>query len=160
MFELKKIDKLLSYRFYNYKINLFLNKKLEFDSLYNMFKNELFVLKKYLKNNLNKKFIKFNKFDCFSFVLFVKKLEKNLRFCVNYRKLNVIIKKNRYSLLLIQKTFDRLCNVKYFIKIDIMIVFNRFKMFFENEKYIAFKTRFDLFEYLIMFFDLCNVFVN
>ena len=125
-----------------------------------MFKNELLVLEKYFKKNLNKKFIKFNKFDCSSFVLFVKKLEKNLRFCVDYRKLNAIIKKNRYSLFLIQKTFDRLCKIKYFIKIDIMIAFNRLKMFSKNEKYIVFKTRFDLFEYLIMLFDLCNVFVN
>ena len=125
-----------------------------------MFKNELLVFEKYFKKNLNKKFIKFNKFDCSFFVLFVKKLEKNLRFCVDYRKLNAIIKKNRYSLFLIQETFDRLCKIKYFIKIDIMIAFNRLKMFFENEKYIVFKTRFDLFEYLIMFFDLCNAFVN
>ena len=125
-----------------------------------MFKNELLVFEKYFKKNLYKKFIKFNKFDCSSFVLFVKKFEKNLRFCVDYRKLNAIIKKNRYSLFLIQKTLDRLCKIKYFIKIDIMIAFNRLKMSFENEKYIVFKTRFDLFEYLIILFDLCNVFVN
>ena len=105
LFEFKKVDKLLLYRIYNYIINLFLNKELEFDLLYNMFKNKLLVFKKYLKNNLNKKFIKFNKFDCFSLVLFVKKFEKNLRFCVNYRELNVIIKKKSLFVVFNIKNF-------------------------------------------------------
>ena len=122
-----------------------------------MFKNELFVLEKYLKKNLEKDFIKFNQSNCFSFVLFVKKFKKNLRFCVDYCKLNVIIKKNRYSLFFVQKTLDRLCNVKYFIKIDIIVAFNRLKIAFENKKYTIFKTRFGLFEYLVILFDLCNV---
>ena len=61
---------------------------------------------------------------------------------------------------LITKILNRLCKIKYYIKIDIMIVFNRLKMFFENKKFIVFKTRFDFFEYFVMFFELCNVFVN
>ena len=122
-----------------------------------MFRNELLILQKYFKKNLNKRFIRFNFFEYSSFVLFVKKLEKELRFCIDYRKLNVIIKKNRYFMLLIQKTLNRLCNVKYFIKIDIITAFNRLKMSSENEKYIVFRTRFELFEYLVMSFELCNV---
>ena len=58
-----------------------------------MFKNELLILQKYFKKNFNKEFIRFNFFEYSFFVLFVKKFEKNLRFCVDYRKLNVIIKK-------------------------------------------------------------------
>ena len=56
----------------------------------------------------------------------------------------------------VQKTFDRICDFKYFIKIDIITAFNRLRMNFENKKYITFRIRFDLFEYLIMFFELCN----
>ena len=122
-----------------------------------MFKNELLILQKYFKKNLNKKVIRFNFFEYSSSVLFVKKFEEKLRFCIDYRKFNVIIKKNRYFMFLIQKNLNRLCSVKYFIKIDIITTFNRLKMFFENEKYIAFRTRFDLFEYLVIFFELCNV---
>ena len=121
-----------------------------------MFKNELLILQKYLKKNFNKKFIRFNFFEYSSLVLFVKKLEKELRFCIDYRELNVIIKINRYFMSLIQEILNRLCSVKYFIKIDIMTAFNRLKMSFENEKYIAFRTRFELFEYLVMSFELCN----
>ena len=121
-----------------------------------MFKNELLILQKYFKKNFNKKFIRFNFFEYLFFVFFVKKLDEGLRFCVDYRKLNVIIKKNRYFMFFVQKTFDRICDFKYFIKIDIITAFNRLRMNFENEKYTTFRTRFDLFEYLIMFFELCN----
>ena len=160
LFELKKADKLFSHRFYNHKIELFSNKKFEFDFLYEMFKDELFVLKKYLKKNLSKEFIKFNQFNCLFSILFVKKFEKKLRFCVDYREFNVITKKNRYSISLITKILNRLCKVKYYIKIDIMIAFNRLKMFFESKKFTAFRTRFDFFEYFVMFFELCNAFAS
>ena len=121
-----------------------------------MFRNELLILQKYLKKNFSKKFIRFSFFEYSFFVLFVKKLEKDLRFCVDYRKFNVIIKKNRYFMFFVQKTFDRICDFKYFIKIDIMTTFNRLRMNLESEKYTVFRIRFDLFEYLIMLFDLCN----
>ena len=60
-----------------------------------MFKNELLILQKNFKKNFNKKFFRFNFFEYLFFVLFVKKFDENLRFCVDYRKFNVIIKKNR-----------------------------------------------------------------
>ena len=156
LFQLKKVDKLFSHRFYDYKIELLSNKESGWNSLYDMFKNELLMLQKYLKKNFNKKFIRFSFFEYSFSVFFVKKLEEDLRFCVNYRKLNVIIKKNRYFMFLVQKTLDRICDFKYFIKINIMTAFNRLRMNLESEKYTIFRTRFSLFEYLIMFFELCN----
>ena len=56
--------------------------------------NELKAVKKYLKDNLNKGFIQINSALIASSVLFIQKSERELRFCMNYRKLNVIIKKN------------------------------------------------------------------
>ena len=122
-----------------------------------MFKNELLILQKYLKKNFSKKFIRFSFFEYSFSVLFVKKLEGDLRFCVDYREFNAIIKKNHYFMFFVQEIFDRICGFKYFIKIDIMTAFNRLRMNFESEKYTVFRTRFDLFEYLVMLFDLCNV---
>ena len=101
LFQLKKVDKLFSHRFYNYKIELLLNKKSGWSSLYDMFKDELLMLQKYFKKNLSKKFIRFSFFEYSSSVFFVKKFEKDLRFCVNYRKLNAIIKKNRYFMFFV-----------------------------------------------------------
>ena len=59
------------------------------------------MLKKYLDDNLIKEFIRLSKFSVVSFVLFARKLDDDLRLCVDYRALNVIIIKNRYSLSLI-----------------------------------------------------------
>ena len=59
-----------------------------------MLTDELKAIKKYLKNNLNKGFIQASSALIASPVLFVWKSGKELRFCVNYRKLNVIAKKN------------------------------------------------------------------
>jgi hypothetical protein len=36
--------------------------------------------------------------------MFIKKLEKEIRFCINYRLFNTIIKKDCYLILLIKKT--------------------------------------------------------
>ncbi len=49
-----------------------------------MFKNKLQKIKKYLEENLQKRFINFNLVFFISFVLFVIKLNEDLRFCVNY----------------------------------------------------------------------------
>ena len=59
---------------------------------------------------------------------------------------------------LIFEILNRFNRVKIFIKLNIIIVFNRFRIREENETFIAFRTRFELFEYLIMLFDLCNEF--
>ena len=86
------------------------------------------MLKKYLKNNLIKRFIRVSFSLIVSFVLFVKKSKEDLRFCVNYRDLNVITVKNRYSLSLIRKILNRLTKVKFFIKLDIITAFNKLRI--------------------------------
>ena len=59
-----------------------------------MLTDKLKTVKKYLKDNLNKSFIQISSALIASSVLFVQKPEGGLRFCMNYRKLNAIIKKN------------------------------------------------------------------
>ena len=86
------------------------------------------MLKKYLKDNLIKRFIRVSFSLIVSLVLFVKKSKEDLRFCVNYRDLNVITVKNRYSLPLIRKTLNRLIKVKFFIKLDIITIFNKLRI--------------------------------
>ena len=121
-----------------------------------MFKDELLMLQKYFQNNLKKEFIKFNSFFVVASMLFVKKLDENLRFCIDYRDLNAISLKNRYSLLLFRETLNRLNSVKYYFKIDIIVAFNRLRIVFDEKYKIAFRTRYDLYEYFVMFFELIN----
>ena len=57
-----------------------------------MFDYKLQKIKKYLIEHLNKEFI-FSSFVFYvSFILVIEKKDDNLRFCVNYRKLNALIK--------------------------------------------------------------------
>ena len=57
-----------------------------------MSENKLQKIKKYFEKNLKKEFISFNSILYASLVLFVVKSNKGLRFCVNYRKLNIVTK--------------------------------------------------------------------
>ena len=76
-----------------------------------LFKNRIYLLsnhkfeqiKKYLNKHLKKEFIVFNYALFVLFILFIKKSNKSLRFYINYRKLNVIIKRNRYFISLINE---------------------------------------------------------
>jgi len=68
-----------------------------------MSSHKLQKIKKYLEENLKKKFITFSKASFASLILFIEKKDDSLCFCVNYRKLNALIKRNRYSILLIDE---------------------------------------------------------
>jgi hypothetical protein len=47
---------------------------------------------------------------------------------VDYRGLNRITKKNRYSLPLISKTINRLKGIKFFIKLDLKDIYYRLRI--------------------------------
>ena len=93
-----------------------------------MSQDELKVLKKYLEENLNKGFIRASCSSTTSLVLFARKLEGGLRFCVDYKQLNAMTIKNQYPLSLIKETLERICKVKIYSKIDIIAAFNRLRM--------------------------------
>jgi len=133
VFSRELTDTLSERRLYDHKIQLQKGKTSIFESLYDMSQDELRVLKKYLKNNLIKDFIQVSSSLAVSSILFVKKSSEELRFCVNYRNLNVMTVKNRYSLSLIRETLDRLTKIKYYIKLDIIAVFNKLRMAYEDE---------------------------
>ncbi len=84
----------------------------EYTSLYTLSKDELQLVKKYLKKHPNRNFIELSTTSYASLILIAKKSDERLRFCVNYRKLNVIIKKNKYSIFLIVETIVRLSKAK------------------------------------------------
>jgi hypothetical protein len=89
-------------------------------------------------------------------ILFVKKTNDKLRLCVNYKELNEIIIKNRYSLFLINENLNRLFETKIFIKLNVKDVFHRIRVREKNEWKTTFKCRFDHYQYKMMFFELAN----
>ncbi len=108
----KKVDILSFHRKYDHRIELKEDKTHEYAFLYNMSNEELLLIKKYLQKHLDKKFIKSSTVSYVFFILFAKKSDEELRFCVDYRKLNAIIKKNRYSISLIAETIARLFKIR------------------------------------------------
>jgi hypothetical protein len=65
---------------------------------------KLKTVKKYLINNLDKGFIKASQALYIAPVLFVKKPDRSLRFCIDFRKLNQLTYKDCYPLPLIDET--------------------------------------------------------
>jgi hypothetical protein len=51
--------------------------------------------------------------------MFIKKPGKGIHFCINYRLLNTITKKNRYLILLIKETIANIAGYKIITKLDI-----------------------------------------
>jgi len=121
-----------------------------------MSRDKILELCRYLNENLSKDFIQVSHSQMIISVLFIKKLEEKLCFCVNYQDLNAITVKNWYSLSLISETLNHLSRAKFFIKLNIISAFNRLWIKEEDKALIIFHTQFELFKYLVMFFDLCN----
>ena len=118
--------------------------------------DEALKLCHYLDENLSKEFIWVSHSDAAASVLFIKKPEGGLHFCVDYWGLNAITVKNWYLLPLISETLNCLSWARIFTKLDIIAAFNRLCIWEGNEALTAFCTYFGLFEYLVMPFDLCN----
>jgi hypothetical protein len=78
---------------------------------------------------------------------------------VDYRALNIITIKNHYSLLLIQEILVRFSKAKFYIKLDVIIAFNRIRITERQEYLIAFNIYYSLFETLIIPFGLSNTLV-
>jgi len=103
IFDREKTIQLSSHQLYDHKIELEDESQSSRSRLYLILSYKLQKIKKYLKENLKKKFITLSKASFTSSILFIEKKDDSLRFCVNYQKLNALIKRNCYSILLINE---------------------------------------------------------
>jgi hypothetical protein len=124
--------------------------------LYSMSLEQLEMVKAYLEEHLQKGFIVPSDAPFASPVLFAKKPGGGWRFCVDYRKLNAITKKDRYPLPLIEETLARLARAKVFTKLDIRQAFYRIRMKEGLEDLTTFRTRYGSYKYKVLPFGLCN----
>ena len=85
------------------------------------------------------------------------KKDNELCFCVDYRKLNEIMIKNRDLLFDIKEYQDRLQDAKWFIRLNSQKTYNVIKMKTEKEWKTTFRIKYDLYKYLITSFELINV---
>jgi len=156
VFDREKTTQLFLHRSYNHKIKLEDESQSFRSWLYLMSSHKLQKIKKYLEKNLKKKFITLSKALFASSILFVKKKDDSLRFCVNYWKLNALIKRNRYSILLINEVLARIQDSKYLTQLNIITAFNKLQMSSESENLTTFVTFFNIYKYRVMLFELIN----
>ena len=87
------------------------------------------------------------------------KKNKELRLCINYKRLNAIIIKNRHSLPFIIEILNYLCEAKRFIKLNLKNVYHRRRVKWDDEWKTTFRTRYDYFEYQVISFELINALI-
>ncbi len=150
------INQLSSHHIYDHKIELIDEKTFLRSRLYQMFNHKLQKIKKYLIEHLNKEFIFFSFASNVSLILFTEKKDESLHFCINYRKLNALIKWNHYSLLLIDKTLAHIQESKYLTWLNIIVAFNKLQMHSDNEDLTIFIIFFNSYKYHVMLFELIN----
>ena len=77
------------------------------------------TLREWIKENLDKGFIRSSSFPAGASVLLAKKADGSLRLYVDYRGLNEGTIKNRYPLPLLHNTLLRRQKAKCYIKLDV-----------------------------------------
>ncbi len=156
IFDRAMIDQLSLHHFYDHKIELIDEETSSRSRLYQMFDHKLQKIKKYLIKHLNKEFIFFSFASYISLILFAEKKDESLHFCIDYRKLNALIKRDHYSLSLIDKTFARIQESKYLTWLNIIVAFNKLHMHSDNENLTIFIIFFNSYKYHVMLFELIN----
>ena len=84
------------------------------------------------------------------------KKNRKKRFCVDYRKLNAITKKDSYLLPHIDELLDSLARATYFSTLDLMSKYWQVMMHPADREKTAFITKYGTYEFNVMPFGLCN----
>ncbi|GBG64146.1 hypothetical protein CBR_g40845 [Chara braunii] len=124
--------------------------------IYLMSEEELSVLWAQLDDLLEKGWIRPSSSPYDAPVLFILKKNKDLRLCIDYRKLNAQTVKNVNPLPCIDDLLKRLGDAKFFSKLDLKLGYDQLEIRQEDRYKTAFKTRYGHFEWLVMPFGLMN----
>ncbi|GBG83584.1 hypothetical protein CBR_g37302 [Chara braunii] len=124
--------------------------------IYQMSEEELEVLRAQLDDLLAKGWIRLSSSPYGAPVLFVRKKNKDLRLCIDYRKLNAQTVKNVGPLPRIDDLLERLGGAKYFSKLDLKLRYHQISIRSNDRYKSAFKTWYGHFEWVVMPFGLTN----
>ena len=89
-------------------------------------------------------------------VLMIRKPDGNIRFCIDYRKLNSVTKKDSYPMPRIDDLLSSLQGSKLFSTMDIASGYWNVPMAERSIEKTAFTCKFGLYEWTVMPFGLCN----
>ena len=123
---------------------------------YRMAPAELKELKAQLEEMLNKGFIRPSTSPWRALVLFVKKKDRSLRLCIDYRQLNRVKIRNQYPLPRIDELFNQLQGSRVYSKIGLRSGYHQLKVRENDVSKTAFRMRYGHYEFLVMPFGLTN----
>ena len=89
-------------------------------------------------------------------VVLVGKKDGSIRFCIDYRKVNSITRKDAYPLPHMDDTLDTLTGSKWFSTLDLISGYWQVEIEKKDREKPAFCTSDGLFEFKVMPFGLCN----
>ena len=89
-------------------------------------------------------------------IILVPKKDGSMRFCIDYRKLNCVTRKDAYPLPRVDDTLEALSGSKWFSTLDLICGYWQVEIEEKDRHKTAFCTREGLFEFKVMPFGLCN----
>ncbi|KAF8750036.1 hypothetical protein RHS01_09663 [Rhizoctonia solani] len=151
----EEFNKLPPHRHYDIGIELTEEGPLN-SPLYSMTDAESATLKDWLRDELKAGKIRPSNPQISSPVMFVPKKDGSRRLVVDYRRLNNRTKKNVYPLPRPDDLMAQLCGAKVFTKLDLRWGYNNVRVKEGDEWKTAFRTKYGLYESLVMTFGLTN----
>ena len=113
-------------------------------------------LKEMLQDMLEKKAIEHSDSPWSSPIVLVKKKDGTTRFCVDYRKVNEVTRKDAYPLPRVDDTLDTLAGSKFFSTLDLTTGYWQVEVAPQDQQKTAFTTPEGLYQFKVMPFGLCN----
>ena len=124
--------------------------------IYSLTQSEQKALQEFIKEHLQKGYIRPSKSPYAAPFFFIKKKDRKLRPIQDYRQINEWTIKNRYPLPLIPELINRVKGATLFSKFDVRWGYNNVRIKKGDEWKVAFITNQGLFEPRVMFFGLTN----
>lgn len=123
---------------------------------YRVSPSERRIINDEVESMLNRDIIQPSESPWSSPVVLVRKKDGSWRFCVDYRRLNKITKKDVYPLPRIDDTLDCLKGAQYFSSMDLYSGYWQIEVDENDREKTAFITSEGLYEFKVMPFGLCN----
>jgi len=156
VFVKEDFDILLEHRQWDHTIELVPGSEPKSSKVYPLSLVEQKKLDSFLEENLHTGRIRPSKSPMAAPVFFIKKKDGSLQLVQDYRALNSMTVKNKYSLPLISELVSQLHGARYFTKLDVCWGFNNVHIKPGDEWKAAFQTNRGLFKPLVMFFGMTN----
>ena len=123
---------------------------------YRLSEKEKEIVEKEVKEMKKNEIIRPSKSPWAAPVVLVEKKDGSIRFCIDYRKLNQVTKKDVYPLPRIDETIDTMGQMEVYSTMDLASGYWQIEIEEEDKEKTAFICHLGLFEFNIMPFGLCN----